>query len=70
MRWHGSRLRLTVTPESVQAVVEVGDPVTITVRGVGLEVGTQEVSVPLDGQGPRRNGGPHAADRLGAGATL
>ena len=58
MRWHGSRVRITVEQESVRLAVEVGDPVTLVVRGEPVDVGADEVLVPLDGQGPRLRGAP------------
>ncbi|WP_139720457.1 glycoside hydrolase family 65 protein [Serinicoccus chungangensis] len=58
MRWHGSRLRVTVEQEQVRLRVEVGAPVTLRVRGDEVEVAGQEVTVPLDGQGARRDGAP------------
>ena len=58
MRWHGSRVRITVEQESVRLAVEVGDRVTLVVRGEPVDVGADEVVVPLDGQGPRLRGAP------------
>ncbi len=58
MRWHGSRLRLRLTQEALTLVVEVGEPVEVEVRGEPVEVGTRPVTVPLEGQGPRMEGGP------------
>ena len=58
MRWHGSRLRVRLTQDSVTFAVEVGDPVEVDVRGQTVRVGTRAVEVPLEGQGPRVQGGP------------
>ena len=58
MRWQRSRLRVRLDREAITFVVEVGEPVTLSVRGEQVVVGSQEVRVPLDGQGPRRDGGP------------
>src|SRR5690606_34184425 len=58
MRWHGSRLRVRLTQDSVTFAVEVGDPVEVDVRGETVRVGTRPVEVPLEGQGPRVQGGP------------
>ncbi|GGK67615.1 glycoside hydrolase family 65 protein [Ornithinimicrobium pekingense] len=58
MRWQLSRLRVRLEAEAISFVVEVGEPVTLTVRGQEVQVGSQEVRVPLDGQGPRRDREP------------
>ncbi len=58
MRWQLSRLRVHLEADAVTFVVEVGEPVTLTVRGEEVRVGTDEVRVPLDGQGPRREREP------------
>ncbi|MFK5584989.1 glycoside hydrolase family 65 protein [Serinicoccus sp. LYQ131] len=60
MRWHGSRLRVTVGQQAVLLAVEVGDPVDLSVRGSTVHVGSEEVRVDIDGHGPRRAGGPRA----------
>ncbi len=58
MRWHGSRLRVRLTQDALTLSVEVGDPVEVEVRGETVRVGTAPVEVPVDGQGPRIEGGP------------
>jgi alpha,alpha-trehalose phosphorylase len=58
MRWQRSRVRVRLDREAITFVVEVGGPVRLSVRGVRIEVGSQEVRVPLDGHGPRRDGEP------------
>ena len=45
-------------PSSVQSRLKVGDPVELEVRGESVRVGTAPVEVPVDGQGPRIEGGP------------
>ncbi|GAA1181240.1 glycosyl hydrolase family 65 protein [Ornithinimicrobium humiphilum] len=54
MRWQLSRLRVRLEAEAIIFVVEVGEPVTLSVRGQQVTVGADEVRVPLAGQGPRR----------------
>ncbi|PZU49455.1 MAG: family 65 glycosyl hydrolase, partial [Arsenicicoccus sp.] len=58
MRWHGSRLRVTVEQQQVRLVVEVGDPVSLGLRGAQVTVGEEEVVVGLHDHGPRRAGAP------------
>ena len=58
MRWRQARLRVRLDREAITFVVEVGEPVTLSVRGEQMDVGSEEVRVLLDGQGPRRDGGP------------
>src|SRR5690606_32156855 len=53
MRWRTSRLRVRLEPEAMVLAVEVGEPVTLRVRGEQVEVGEQEVRVPIEGHGPR-----------------
>ncbi|WP_105566047.1 glycoside hydrolase family 65 protein [Microbacterium halophytorum] len=66
LTWWGSRIRVTITREAFSAVLEEGDPVELTVRGTALTVGPDApVSVPLDGQGPVRQGRP-TMDRIAA----
>lgn len=67
MRWHGSRLRVRVEAEALLLSVEVGDPVTVWVRGERVEVGHDVARVPLADQGPRRDAEPRL-DMPGAGA--
>ncbi|WP_437440849.1 glycoside hydrolase family 65 protein [Serinicoccus kebangsaanensis] len=61
MRWHGSRLRVRVEQEVLRMAVEVGEPVTVEVRGERVEVGPEEVAVTLADHGPRRSGAPAPA---------
>jgi alpha,alpha-trehalose phosphorylase len=53
MRWRLSRLRVRLERDAITFVVEVGEPVSLSVRGDHVDVGRTEVRVPLDGQGPR-----------------
>lgn len=58
----GTRLRVTVRPDSMDFTVEVGPGVTVGVRGEEVVVTSQSpVTVPLDGQGPRIDGEPDAS---------
>ena len=66
MRWQQSRLRVRLDREAISFVIDVGEPVTLSVRGKPVEVGHEEVRVLLDGQGPRRDGGPQL--ELGGGS--
>ena len=59
MRWRGSRLRARLEQDGLSLQVELGEPVQLVVRGERVDVGTQEVRVPLDGQGPRVQGSPY-----------
>jgi alpha,alpha-trehalose phosphorylase len=55
----GTRLRVTVTSDSLELAVEVGSTVTVEVRGKQVVVTSKSpVTVPLDGQGPRIEGQP------------
>ncbi|WP_131106448.1 glycoside hydrolase family 65 protein [Ornithinimicrobium sufpigmenti] len=63
MRWHGCRLRVSLERDALSLAVEVGGPVTVHVRGEQVQVGAEEVRVPLAGQGPRRDGGPDTGNR-------
>jgi alpha,alpha-trehalose phosphorylase len=55
----GTRLRVTVTSDSLELAVEVGSTVTVEVRGKEVVVTSKSpVTVPLDGQGPRIEGQP------------
>ena len=63
MRWHGCRLRVRVEVDALLLAVEVGGPVTLHVRGEEVQVGAEEVRVPLDDQGPVRQGGPFTGQR-------
>jgi alpha,alpha-trehalose phosphorylase len=57
--WRGSRLRVTVLPDSIELVAETGDGATVGVRGEQVRVAAGEtVVVALDGQGPVRAGRP------------
>lgn len=59
LHWHGTRLQITVTRDELRVAASDGDPVGFSVRGTGYVVGAgEEVSVPLDGQGPRIPGRP------------
>ncbi|HKX69049.1 MAG TPA: glycosyl hydrolase family 65 protein, partial [Intrasporangium sp.] len=58
MRWQQARLRVRLDREAITFVVEVGEPLSLSVRGERVEVGHEEVRVLLGGQGPRRGGGP------------
>ncbi|MEO6143327.1 MAG: glycosyl hydrolase family 65 protein, partial [Dermatophilaceae bacterium] len=56
-----TRLLVTLRPESVDLVVEVGPAVTVGVRGKQIVVTNENpVTVPLDGQGLRIEGEPDA----------
>ncbi|GAA1141124.1 glycoside hydrolase family 65 protein [Ornithinicoccus hortensis] len=52
MAWLGSRLRITVRQDEIVLRVEDGETVEVSVRGEHHTVGSEQVSVPLDGQGP------------------
>lgn len=55
----GTRLRVTVSSDSIDLAVEVGSTVTVVVRGKEVIVTNKSpVTVPLDGQGPRIDGEP------------
>ena len=57
----GTRLRVTVSSDSLDLAVEVGSTVTVFVRGKQVIVSDKSpVTVPLDGQGPRIDGEPDA----------
>ncbi|MFX0539262.1 glycoside hydrolase family 65 protein [Ornithinimicrobium sp. Y1847] len=58
MRWLGSRLHVRLERDAVSLTVEVGDPVTLQVRGEPVTVDSDGVRVPLDGQGPELSGEP------------
>jgi len=59
MQWQGSRLRITVRQELLQAELLDGPPVEIAVRGpVHVVAPGAPLRVPLDGQGPRLEGRP------------
>ncbi|HRA50234.1 glycosyl hydrolase family 65 protein [Actinotalea sp.] len=57
----GTRLLVSVRPESITFTVEVGERAQVVVRGVQVTVTSAEpVTVPLDGQGPAIDGEPDA----------
>jgi alpha,alpha-trehalose phosphorylase len=59
MQWHGTRLNITLTADSMTVEAGEGDPVDFAVRGVGYSVhGGSTAVVPLDGQGPIIPGKP------------
>jgi alpha,alpha-trehalose phosphorylase len=59
LQWHGTRLNITLTADSMTVEAGEGDPVDFTVRGVGYSVhGGSTAVVPLDGQGPIIPGKP------------
>jgi alpha,alpha-trehalose phosphorylase len=59
LHWHGTRLQITVTRDELRIAASDGDPVGFSVRGTGYVVGAgEEVTVPLDGQGPLIAGRP------------
>ncbi|WP_139415618.1 glycoside hydrolase family 65 protein [Agromyces laixinhei] len=59
----GTRLRVTLDPDAISFAVELGTEARVRVRGaeVFVSAGT-DVSVPLDGQGPRLFGAPTMRD--------
>ncbi|MFF2372043.1 glycoside hydrolase family 65 protein [Agromyces sp. NPDC058110] len=63
----GTRLRVELEPDAISFHVEAGDFAEVSVRGekVLVRAGT-DVSVPLDGQGPRLVGAPHMRDVTGS----
>ncbi|HEY9324897.1 MAG TPA: glycosyl hydrolase family 65 protein, partial [Agromyces sp.] len=62
----GTRLRVTLDPESISFAVEDGIEARVRVRGAEVVVSTgSDVSVPLDGQGPRLYGAPTMRDVTG-----
>ncbi|WGD36501.1 glycosyl hydrolase family 65 protein [Lysinibacter sp. HNR] len=63
MTIRGTRLRITVTQDSIEFEVEDGDSVSVSVRGQSVTLtSAAPVTVALDGQGPRRSGAPSARD--------
>ncbi|WP_106816854.1 glycoside hydrolase family 65 protein [Microbacterium timonense] len=59
LQWHGTPLHITLTRDQLRVRAGQGDPVGFSVRGVGYVVGPdEEVTVPLDGQGPVISGRP------------
>ncbi|WP_214466315.1 glycoside hydrolase family 65 protein [Microbacterium flavescens] len=59
LHWHGTRLQITITRDELRIAASDGDPVGFSVRGTGYVVGAgEEVSVPLEGQGPVIPGRP------------
>lgn len=65
LTWWGSRLRITVRRDELIAELEEGAPVEFCVRDERYTVGEDEPTiVPLDGQGPVREGRP-TLDRIG-----
>jgi alpha,alpha-trehalose phosphorylase len=73
MTLRGSRLKVSVVQESATFEVEVGDPVTIAVRGDQITVTADEpITVPLQGQGPLIEGEPtlHSGERRQDGTLI
>jgi alpha,alpha-trehalose phosphorylase len=63
----GSRLRVTLQPESISFAVEVGEEARVRVRGAEVLVTRDApVTVPLAGQGPRLYGAPTMRDVTGS----
>jgi len=63
----GARIRVTVQPEAIRFALETGERAELSVRGTPVVVTADaEVSVPLDGQGPRILGRPTMRDVEGA----
>jgi alpha,alpha-trehalose phosphorylase len=63
----GSRVAATVLADRMEFVLETGDPVEVTVRGVPVTVDASGPAVaPLTGQGPRLIGAPTTRDITGA----
>lgn len=52
LSYRGSRVRVHLSAEAIRFTLEVGDPITVDVRGVEVKIGDTPVEVPLDGQGP------------------
>ncbi|MFC8193140.1 glycoside hydrolase family 65 protein [Cellulomonas sp. NPDC057328] len=61
----GSHLRVRLRADALELVVEDGPALTVRVRGAAVEVGGEPVVVPLADQGPRIEGVPDPAARLG-----
>ncbi|MGW9631758.1 glycoside hydrolase family 65 protein [Agromyces sp. NPDC055520] len=63
----GTRLRVSVEPDAISFAVEDGIEARVRVRGVEVVVTAEsDVSVPLDGQGPRLLGAPTMRDVTGS----
>ena len=61
--WHGTRLDVTVTADSITFTTGPGGPVVLSVRGAGYVIaGEETLVVPLHGQGPRRPGRPSLSE--------
>ncbi|MFF2276814.1 glycoside hydrolase family 65 protein [Agromyces sp. NPDC058126] len=62
----GTRLRAELEPGAITFTVEEGTGATVSVRGTEVTITADApVSVPLDGQGPRRHGSPTMRDVTG-----
>jgi alpha,alpha-trehalose phosphorylase len=69
----GTRLKVSVVHDSITFEVEVGDPTSLTVRGLPITVdGREPVTVPLTGQGPQIDGEPtlHSGERRQDGTLI
>src|SRR5690606_3931018 len=63
----GTRLRVTLVPESISFTVETGDEAQVRVRGAEVVVKSgAPVTVPLEGHGPRLYGAPTMRDVAGS----
>ncbi|WP_109472266.1 glycoside hydrolase family 65 protein [Ornithinimicrobium cavernae] len=54
--WQGSRLEVVVRATDLRLRVTDGVPIEVDVRGETVQVGAEDVVVPLDGMGPRIDG--------------
>ncbi|MFE6964899.1 glycoside hydrolase family 65 protein [Agromyces sp. NPDC057679] len=62
----GTRLRAELEPGGITFTVEEGTGATVSVRGTEVTIAADApVTVPLDGQGPRRHGSPTMRDVTG-----
>jgi alpha,alpha-trehalose phosphorylase len=60
-------VRVTLDPDAISFAVEEGIEARVRVRGVETVVSSEaDVSVPLDGQGPRLYGAPTMRDVTGS----
>ncbi|MCR2799666.1 glycosyl hydrolase family 65 protein [Microbacterium sp. zg-Y818] len=63
LQWHGTRLDITVTADSITFESGPGGPIVLSVRGTGYVIaGEETLVVPLRGQGPRRPGRPSLSE--------
>lgn len=62
----GTRIRVELEPTTIAFTVEEGEGATVSVRGTEVAITADApVTVPLDGQGPRRHGSPTMQDVTG-----